>query len=311
MKILITGGAGFIGSKLVDKLLINNHEIIILDNFLEQIHGKKHFFKNNVKYIIGDVKNESDWVKALNENPEIIFHLASETGTGQSMDEINRYVTTNILGTSTMLEVLNKNKNKVKKIILTSTRAVYGDLDNFSDTLITDPKSVYALTKLAQENLIKTSSKVPYTILRYQNVFGEGQSLNNPYTGIISIFSNLFLDNKTVTIYDNGSPTRDFIYVDDVVNATILCMENDETNYQTYDIGTGKETKILDVAHELKKIINSKSEILITNYHREGDIMFAKANTSKIKSSLGWESQIQLQDGLNFFFNWFKAEKNI
>lgn len=311
MKILITGGAGFIGTKICNKLK-ESFEIIVLDNFSEQVHGnKKPKLLEGVEYVFGDVTNIDDWKKVISKNPDYIIHLAAETGTGQSMDEITRYVNTNVVGTSVMLEFLNKNENNVKKIILSSTRAVYGDLENNSETSIVDPKSVYAVTKLAQENLIKTSSKVPYTILRYQNVFGDGQSLNNPYTGIISIFSNLFLENKTITIFDNGIPTRDFIYVEDVVDVTIKCLDNDLTNYKTYDVGTGIETKILDVTLKLKEIFNSTSEVLVTDYHRIGDIMFAKANNTKIKNDLNWEPEFTVEDGLKFFYSWFKKEKNL
>ena len=311
MKILITGGAGFIGTKICNKLK-ESFEIIVLDNFSKQIHGeKKPKLINGVEYVFGDVTNTDDWEKVMSKDPDYIIHLAAETGTGQSMDEITKYVNTNVVGTSIMLEFLNKNENNVKKIILSSTRAVYGDLENNSTTSIVDPKSVYAVTKLAQENLIKTSSKVPYTILRYQNVFGDGQSLNNPYTGIISIFSNQFLENKPITIFDNGIPTRDFIYVEDVVDVTIKCIDNNLTNYKTYDVGTGIETKILDVTLKLKELSNSSSEILITDYHRIGDVMHAKANNTNIKIDLNWEPKLTIEDGLKFFYNWFKKEKNL
>ena len=311
MKILITGGAGFIGTKLCKKLN-EKYEIIVFDNFSEQIHGKKEYdFVKNVKYTIGDVTNVKDWEKVMSQNPDVIIHLAAETGTGQSMDEITKYVRTNIIGTSVMLEYLNRNETNVKKIILSSTRAVYGELENFSDTLIVDPKSVYAVTKLSQENLIKVSSKVPYTILRYQNVFGDGQSLNNPYTGIISIFSNLFLKNKPITIFDNGVPTRDFVYVEDVVDATILCIENNISDFKTYDVGTGNDIKIIDVTKKLKQIFRSDSEIIVSDYHRLGDIIHAKANITNIQTDLNWVTKYSVDDGLNIFYNWFKQKKNI
>jgi dTDP-L-rhamnose 4-epimerase len=310
MKILISGGAGFIGRKLCEKLN-NTYEIIVLDNFLEQIHGIKSYVKiPNVKYIKGDVTSYTDWQTALNENPDIIIHLAAETGTGQSMEEIVRYVNTNIVGTSILLELLNKTNHNVKKIILSSTRAVYGDNPNSTNNLYLEPKSVYGVTKLTQENLIKTSCKIPYTILRYQNVFGDGQSLNNPYTGIISIFSNLFIEGNPVNIYDNGLPSRDFIYVNDVVNATLFCMDNNQTDFETYDVGTGKSFKILDLAKKLKNILGSNSEILITDYHRDGDILHAVADINKINNQTTWRIQYTLDEGLINFTNWFLSQKN-
>ena len=307
MKILISGGAGFIGTKIINKLK-DNHEIVVLDNLLEQIHGKTPKLIDGIEYIIGDVRNISDWEKSMEFNPDIILHLASETGTGQSMDEINRYVSTNVVGTSIMLDLVNSGKYDVKKIILSSSRAVYGDGVNDENNLSLVPKSVYGVTKLTQEQLLQTSCKVPYTILRYQNVFGDGQSLNNPYTGIISIFSNIFKNGGDVEIYDNGEPTRDFIYVDDVVDATIICMFNDNSNYGVYNVGTGIGVSILEVTEKLKTKINRKSNIKITDYHREGDIIHAKAEINKIKKELDWSPKRDLEFGLSNFVNWFKNE---
>jgi dTDP-L-rhamnose 4-epimerase len=309
MKILITGGAGFIGTKLCEKLN-EKYEIIVFDNFSEQIHGKKEYdFVKNVKYIEGDVSNYPDWELALNEYPDCIIHLAAETGTGQSMEEIVRYVNTNIIGTSILLELLNKKDCGVKKLVLSSTRAVYGDNFNSSNNLILEPKSVYGVTKLTQENLLRTSCKIPYTMLRYQNVFGDGQSLNNPYTGIISIFSNLLIDNEPVTIFDNGLPSRDFIYVDDVVNATLICIGNNQTDFQTYDVGTGESHKILDVTEKLKWLLGSESEIKISDYHREGDILHAVADINKITEQTDWRIMNSLDQGLTNFVNWFLTKK--
>jgi dTDP-L-rhamnose 4-epimerase len=305
MKILITGGAGFIGTKICEKLK-KEHEIIVLDNLSEQIHGKTPILLNGVNYVTGDVRNYNDWIKVLSFNPEIILHLASETGTGQSMDEVNMYTTTNIDGTAIMLELVNSGKYNVKKIILSSSRSVYGDNENLESNSNLDPKSVYGVTKLTQELLIKTSCKIPYTILRYQNVYGDGQSLNNPYTGIISIFSNKFKNNEEITIYDNGKPTRDFIYVQDIVDVTIECMTNDVTNNKIYNVGTGVETPIIDITYKLKSLINSDSKILITDYHRDGDIMFAKADTTKLKNDFKTQIKYDIDYGLTKFVEWFK-----
>ena len=311
MKIVITGGAGFIGTKICNKL-IKNHEVIVFDNFSEQIHGNSQPIKiDGVEYIIGDVTVKEDWELIFSKNPEIIIHLASETGTGQSMDEIFKYVNTNIVGTSLLLEFLNKKKHKVKKLILSSTRAVYGNNENSIENFKKEPKSVYGVTKLTQENLFNTSCPVPFTILRFQNVYGDGQSLNNPYTGIITIFSKLFQKNDQVTIFDNDLATRDFIYVDDVVEITEICMVNKKTNNQTYDIGTGKNIKISEVANKLKNLLYSDSEIIVSNFHRKGDVLNAKADTKKIKNHIGWTYKTEIDDGLKKFTNWFnKKYKN-
>lgn len=307
MKIIITGGAGFIGTKLSKKLLEKN-DVVVFDNFLEQIHGTKNVLKiDKVKYIVGDVTKKEDWELVFLENPDLIIHLAAETGTGQSMDEIIRYTNTNILGTSILLEFLKKKKHNVKKLILSSTRAIYGNEKNSTINNKNEPKSIYGVTKLTQEKLIITSCEIPYTILRYQNVYGEGQSLNNPYTGIISIFSKLMSENKLVTIYDDGKPKRDFIYVDDVVEITEECVYNQKTNNQIYDIGTGKSYKILTIAKKLRLLLKSKSKIQISNYHREGDVLYAKGDIRKIKEQTNWYPKTSLSNGLKSFVDWFKT----
>ena len=305
MKILITGGAGFIGTHLVNKLK-NEHEITIFDNFLEQVHGKIPKKISGVKYIIGDVTNVQDWETAMLSNPDVIIHLASDTGTGQSMDEIIRYCNTNIMGTSIMIDILNKKENNVKKVILSSSRAVYGDENNSISNCNINPKSVYGVTKLTQELLIKTSLKVPYTILRYQNVYGDGQSLNNQYTGIISIFSKKLQKNELIEVYDQGIPTRDFIYVGDVVELTSECIFNKKSDNKIYNVGTGESTKILDVANKLKELYESESKIEITSFHRDGDVMHAIGDISETFKDLNWSYKYSLDYGLNKIVEWVK-----
>jgi len=304
-KVLITGGAGFIGTRLAKQLKEHN-EVTVLDNFHPQIHKGSVETLDGVKYVVGPVSDKSVWEEALSYKPEVIFHLAAETGTGQSMDEISRYCDANIIGTSIMLELVNTGNYGVRKIVLASSRAVYGEGENCVSNLDLRPVSVYGVTKLTQEHLIRTASKVPYTILRYQNVIGDGQSLYNPYTGIICIFSTLFEKNKEVRVFDSGTPTRDFIYVDDVVDATLACGDTQRTNYETYDVGTGTESSILSVALKLKDLLNSNSPVVVTDYHREGDIIHAKASTDKIADAIGWRSKYTLDYALKRFVEWFK-----
>ena len=311
MRILITGGAGFIGTKITERLLGQEEksDIVILDNFIEQVHGKDYKTIEGIDYIIGDVADMDSWKDAMSFDPEIIIHLASETGTGQSMDEISRYVRTNVLGTANMLELLNTTKHNVKKIILSSSRAVYGDGENIETNGSLQPVSIYALTKLDQERLLKISCTIPYTIYRYQNAYGPGQSIKNPYTGIISIFSEKFSKGETVSIWDNGEPSRDFIYVEDIVTATLLAIKNKKTDYESYNVGTGQAVPILDVAEKLKEMINPDCDIKITDYHRPGDVMHAYGDINKIKNELDWKPEFTLEEGLSNFVEWFKAQK--
>lgn len=305
MKVLITGGAGFIGCKLSNKLIELGMEVKIIDNFLPQVH--KNYFPNlnsKIEVFKGDIRNEEDLDKVISDDIDYVVHLAAETGTNQSMYEITKHTSTNILGTSLLIEKLNN--FKIKKLILTSSRAVYGECPNLNEESNLSPQSIYGLSKMTQEKIIELAYKSPYTILRLQNVFGDGQSIHNPYTGIFNIFVKKLLNNESVEIYDNGLPTRDFIYVDNVVDAIILSLNSEVSNEKIYNVGSGEEMKIFDAVLLLKDILNSKSEIIISNYHREGDILYACGNIEKIKKELDWTPKINFLKGINNFINWFK-----
>ena len=289
--ILITGGAGFIGFELTKRLISEGFNITILDNLSKKIHPDKKKYnalRETTNFIIGDVTNRADWKKVI-KSQDVIIHLASETGTGQSMYDIYNYTNINVASTALMLDVLTNTENNVKKIILSSSRAVYGegkykcpehgfsypdprsigDLGakkyNFlcelckkelapvatdEDAMIS-PNSVYALTKYNQEQMLQLIGKsldVNTVILRYQNVFGPGQSLSNPYTGILSIFSTRILNGNNIDIYEDGLASRDFIYIDDVVEATILGIEKEQANGEVFNIGSGVATTVKEVA---------------------------------------------------------------
>ena len=307
--ILISGGAGFIGSNLTKKLVSKGYNITILDNLSKQIHGKdqKSELYNSIKeistFILGDVCNEEDWKKSL-KGQDAVIHLAAETGTGQSMYEISRYNDVNILGTSHLLDFLANNKNSVKKLIIASSRSIYGEgkykcenhgvvypndriasnmmkgkFDLFCDVcggeldlMPTDensmihPSSIYGITKQQQEQMTLLMGKslgIPAVALRYQNVYGPGQSLSNPYTGILSIFSTRMLNGNDIDIYEDGEESRDFVFIDDVVEATILALEKEEANHQIFNVGSGEPTTVSQVANSLKSLYNSNANISI------------------------------------------------
>jgi len=304
MKVLITGGAGFIGTKLANKLIELGSDVKIIDNFLPQVHEKnKSTLSEKVEVFKGDVRNPSDLDFVISDDIDYVVHLAAETGTNQSMTEITKHTSTNIIGTSLLIEKLNK--FKIKKLILTSSRAVYGEGKNLSEESPLNPKSVYGLSKMVQEKLIELSYQSPYTILRLQNVFGDGQSINNPYTGIFNIFVKKLLSNETIEIYDDGLPTRDFIYINNVVDAIILSLNSEKSNNKTYNVGSGIEMKIYDSVVMLKEMLYSKSIIKKTNYHRAGDVIYACGNVDKIKNELGWTPEVNFSEGLKYFTDWF------
>lgn len=357
-KVLVTGGAGFIGTEIVKQLHQNGgYEITVLDVMTQQIHGKDweksylyQSIKDLCKFIKGDVRDFEKVKNAINDN-ECIIHLAAETGTGQSMYMINQYNEVNIMGMSNIMQAISSlgNMSNVKKIILSSSRSVYGEgkykcpkcgivypiarkkenmqMGDFSmycdecgqklekqftseDSMI-NPASLYAFTKYAQERMLQTMCPalgVDYTIFRFQNVYGVGQSLKNPYTGILSIFSTLMLENKTVNIFEDGLESRDFINVVDTASAVIQSINEAKSNSKIINLGSGTGTSVIEIAQFLKKAYNSKSEINITGDFRIGDIAHNIADISKAKSILGFVPQISLEQGLQQFCDWVKGQ---
>lgn len=357
-KILITGGAGFIGNNVVNRLYNEGlYEIVVLDNFSNQIHGNNYeesYLYQNIKdkahIIKGDIRNRVDVEKAL-EGVEYVIHLAAETGTGQSMYEINRYTDVNIMGMSNLLDVILKKRMKIKKIILSSSRSVYGEgmyictdhgivvpqsrniedmksgyfetrcpicaksvqLCSTSEESVLNPVSYYAYTKLAQEKMLETMCRImeiPYTIFRYQNVYGAGQSLSNPYTGILSIFSKLLLQNKPINIFEDGKESRDFVHVSDVSAITCNAIENPLTNYQHINVGSGENISVLNVAKTLKDIYSSSSDIHVSGDFRKGDIRHNIADISKAKKLCGFAPVYNFKNGMEEFTSWVLEENS-
>lgn len=358
-KVLITGGAGFIGTEIVKQLYASNDwEITVLDVMTQQIHGEKwedsylyKSIKNKCRFVKGDVCDYEIMEKLVAEH-EVIIHLAAETGTGQSMYQINHYNEVNIMGTSNLLQAISKlgSRCNVKKVILSSSRSVYGEgkylcencgivypkarkkdkliKGDFSvycekcerklqmhptteDSQIT-PNSLYAFTKYAQEKMLETMCPalgIDYTIFRFQNVYGIGQSLKNPYTGILSIFSTLLLENKPINIFEDGNESRDFINVSDVASGVITSINNKESNGEILNLGSGVATSVIEIAERFKKFYGSKSQINITGDFRVGDIAHNAADISKAKKILGFEQKISLQDGLKDYCKWVVSEE--
>ena len=354
--VLITGGAGFIGSKLTLSLIEKGHKVTVLDNLSPQIHGDDvnlsplyNSIKDKVNFIHGDVRNLSDWKKAI-VNQHIIVHLAAETGTGQSMYEISRYVEVNISGTSHLLDYMANEPHQIKKVVVASSRAIYGegkfqcdehgpvfpqtrnekDMESgqFEPTctscskivslVATDeeskinPCSIYGITKYNQEQMVLVackSSGIDACALRFQNVYGPGQSLSNPYTGILSIFSTRILNNNPINIFEDGLESRDFVYIDDVVDATILAMFNTNANDTSFNIGSGKSTNVNTVARLLKNAYNSDIDIQISGDFRVGDIRHNKADIYKAKKMLNFEPKVMFEQGINLFTTWVKKQE--
>lgn len=355
-RVLITGGAGFIGSNLTLKLLSKGYEVTILDNLSPQIHGNNpsvtsplyQSIIDKVRFINGTVTSRKDWESAIKDQ-DIIVHYAAETGTGQSMYEIQKYSDVNIGGTAIMLDILTNQKHQVQKVIIASSRSIYGEgkyrsrelgivyPEHRSDAdmkkgdfevkypgckdplelIPTDesskihPSSVYGITKQNQEQMVMTvcpNIGIAPVAFRYQNVYGPGQSLSNPYTGILSIFSTQIMNGNTINIFEDGKESRDFVYIDDVVDATMLGIEKDEANNQVFNVGSGIATNVLEVAETLVKEYKRETAVKITGNYRIGDIRHNYADLTYIQSKIGFEPQYSFQKGISLFTNWVKSQ---
>ena len=352
-KVLITGGAGFIGSNLALKLIEKGYKVRVMDNLSEQIHGTNSDLLNTiidkVEFMRGDVRNREDWEKAL-EGQEVVVHLAAETGTGQSMYEVQKYVNVNINGTAIFLDYLVNQKHSVEKVIIASSRAIYGEgkyecsehgiiypNERKEDDLLkgefepkcpkcnkelilhaTDedskihPSSVYGITKQNQEQMVLNvcqSVGIPAVAFRYQNVYGPGQSLKNPYTGILSIFSTQIKNGNDINIFEDGKESRDFVFIDDVVNATILGIEKEEANYEVFNVGFGKGTTVTEVAQTLKRLYAADVNIKETGNFRLGDIRHNYADLSHIQEKLGFTPDVDFQTGVARFAEWVNSQE--
>jgi dTDP-L-rhamnose 4-epimerase len=353
--ILITGGAGFIGSNLARFLLKDEYEITLLDNFLPQIHGDKTELpadlKEKVKLIVGDVADKELLYNAL-KGQHAVIHYAAETGTGQSMYNVSHYTNVNIQATASLCEYIITEAHELETVIVASSRSIYGEgkylskthgnvypnartyqsvkenfevscpvSGNFDLELVgTDeqslihPSSFYGITKQVQEQMIILACKLRNIngfALRYQNVYGPGQSLKNPYTGILSIFSRLALKNEEINIFEDGLESRDFVYIDDVVKATASCLNPAVEGQHILNVGSGVPVAVIDVAKEIVDYLKSSSQIKISGAFREGDIRHNYADLKLAKQTIGFEPDWSFKDGLHQFLNWVLDQNDI
>lgn len=356
-RVLITGGAGFIGARIAQSLLERGISVRILDSLSSQIHGD---LPAGLDWLAGpgiEFRRESvlteKALRAALDGVDTVIHLAAETGTGQSMYEVARYNSVNTYGTALLLDVLaNDPARSVRRVVLASSRSIYGEgayvceacspaVRRYPEarqaapmdagqwehacpacggtltavpTLETDPPrpaSIYAATKFAQEDLVRigcSSLGIGYAILRLQNVYGEGQSLNNPYTGILSIFSTRIRRNLVLPIFEDGAETRDFVHVDDVAAAFLAAASAPDDVNGVINVGSGVPTPVREMAEKLNTAFNGRSQIIVTGQYRLGDIRHNCADISRLRDVLGLMPRIDLEEGLARFARWVLSQ---
>jgi len=345
--ILITGGAGFIGSCLSHQLAGNPSSIVAFDNLHPQIHPDRlrpAGLEAGTVLFEGDVCNRDDWERLLGEyRPSLIIHLAAETGTGQSLTESVRHAEVNVTGTAQMLDALSRHSIRPSRIVLSSSRAVYGEgawitddgvvihpgqrdasmlargewdfpgaraLPFVADRTPAAPTSIYGATKLAQEHMLASwcrSFEVEHVILRLQNVYGPGQSLNNPYTGIVPLFSRLAKAGKSIPLYEDGAMLRDFVYIDDVASAIRLALDAPSLPGAPLDVGCGSSISIAELADIVANHYGAPAAH-VNGLYRNGDVRHAACDPSFTIRHLQWTPHTMANEGIPKLCEWIDSQ---
>jgi dTDP-L-rhamnose 4-epimerase len=344
-RVLVTGGAGFIGSHLVDELIKRGHDVDVLDSLEPQVHRTKPTYLNpKAEYHFRDIREDGGATKLL-ADMDVVFHLAAMVGVGQSMYQIARYVNTNVGGTAKLLQALVDDDHDVRKLIVASSMSLYGEgaytcascgpatpplrsndqLDRKEweprcptcsgpTTSVPTPEtkplqanSVYAVTKRDQEELCLTTGAafgLPTVALRFFNVYGPRQSLDNPYTGVAAIFQARIKNGQPPVVFEDGRQTRDFVSVHDIVGACLLAMTRSSGDGDALNVGTGRPTSILQVAQVLSELYGSRKEPSLTHEFRAGDVRHCIADLSKVRRLLDYEPNVSFEEGMKELAAW-------
>ena len=306
-KILVTGGAGFIGSHIVDRLVDLGANVVVLDNLSSGKLENLIKSKNKIKFIKGDITDEKILDTAL-EGVEYISHQAARRSVPESISKPLEYNNVNVTGA---LKLFSKANDKgIKKIVCASSSSVYGERDSFpeKESEVAKPISPYAATKLIVEQYSYVFSKL-YNMeivnLRYFNVYGPRQSLDDEYAVVVPKFINCLLNNENPPIYGNGEQERDLIYVDNVVDINVQCLEKNNIGPEIFNVGSGVPNSVNNLFKNIKEITKSTAE---PNYcsSRLGDVQKTHADIEKAKKSLGWQPKVDFYKGLEKTVEWFR-----
>lgn len=351
MRVLVTGGAGFIGSHLVDALLREGHEVRVLDSLVPQVHGGDAdwpaYLTSHVERVRGDVR-DADVVRRALDGIEIVSHQAAAVGVGQSMYEIQSYVSVNALGAAVLLEEVVRRRHQIARAVVASSMSIYGEgayvdaegraayprlrpsaqlerrewdpVDERGrplrsvptpETKPLAPTSVYAVTKRDHEELflsVGNAYAIPTVALRYFNVYGSRQALSNPYTGVAAIFSTRLLNGRPPLVTEDGNQTRDFVHVSDIVQANLLALRCPLKEGRAYNVGTGRAVTIREVACLLARCLGSEIEPEITGRFRSGDVRHCYADIARAREELGYEPRVRLEQGITEVVDWVKTQ---
>lgn len=345
--VVVTGGAGFIGCALSARLAARADRWVVLDNLHPQVHpdsARPDALDDAAELVVGDVTDAAGWDGLLaTVRPDTVIHLAAETGTAQSLHEASRHGLVNVVGTTTMLDAFGRAGHVPSHVVLSSSRAVYGEgewqredgtvyrpgqrshaqfeaaqwdfqgarsLPSAARRTWPAPTSVYGATKLAQEHILSAwtgAHDARLSVLRFQNVYGPGQSLINSYTGIVSLFSQLARRGESIPVYEDGRITRDFVYIDDVADSiAAVALTPPAATGAPFDVGSGAGTTILELATLIAEYYGAPAPH-ITGAFRDGDVRHASCDIDDTVAGLDWAPRWGLRDGLASLQAWIAA----
>lgn len=351
--VLITGGAGFIGSALAHRLVEAGYDVAVMDVLHPQVHGEHAVIElpPSVRLFTGDVTHALDLDAVLRLcQPSQVVHLAAETGTAQSLSESTRHGSVNVVGTTQLLDALSRATLVPDQFVLASSRAVYGEgawecgagtfyppprshaqlaagiwdpqgpngepavpLPSCANRTEPRPTNIYAATKLAQEHMLAAWASAHDTnlsVLRLQNVYGPGQSLTNSYTGIVALFARLARERHTLEVYEDGRIVRDFVYIDDVVDALFAAVERPAVEPRCLDIGSGTATTIHELARTIAVICDAPEPTVVSKF-RDGDVRAASCDIEPAKKALDWRPRWVLEEGLRDLLDWIGEQPEL
>jgi len=350
-RVLVTGGAGFVGSHIVDEYIEHGYDVTVVDNLTDQVHDDEPSYLNDAaEYVWGDIRDRELMTELL-EAADVLNHQASAVGVGQSMYEIEKYVDINTLGTARLLDIIVDEEIDLEKMIIASSMSIYGEGEYYCPNCDSirhpslrddeqmasgewehacsdcgqplepqptpeakprDSTSIYAITKKDQEEMMLSIGRaydIPTVALRYFNIFGSRQALDNPYTGVCAIFSSRIKNDNPPLVFEDGEQTRDFIHVSDIARANRLAIESSASDVAV-NIGSGTPTTINEVAETLIDLYGKSDELApeIANDYRQGDIRHCYADPDAAADELGFEAEVSFEEGMQELVEWGRKQ---